>query len=229
MKWAIAFILMLGITRANAEVVTRAVGQVGERVVTSRQVVLGGLIDQWLMALEDRPKEALLREQKRKWILAVDTEDFRTQLTRVMLDAAVAMEADALSVSQVDPKLVQLRMTRFQIDMAGLMEWKRWAFSEAEIEQAFQRKLRAKEFLKFKVETSGILVSDEEAREYYDKHRSKFGNYGFSQFRNSIREALTQQKLESRLKDWFEILKKKYRVRYLAAPPTTAQAEVPHL
>lgn len=199
-------------------VVTRAVGQVGDSAITSRQVILSGLIEQWTLALQDRPKATIPKEEKLKWILNLDTEEFRTQLTRMMIDWIVSLEAENLNVADIEFGELQLRQTRFLIEMAALPEWKGLGYSQAEVTAALRRKLRSRAFLQFKIETSGILVTDDEAKEYYDKNRAKFGNYGFSQFKGSIKEALTQQKLESRLKDWFEILKKKYRVRYLSAP-----------
>lgn len=214
----ILFLMLLIPWVASSEVVTRAVGQVGDSAITSRQVILSGLIEQWTLALQDRPKATIPKDEKMKWILKLDTEPFRTQLTRMMIDWIVAMEAENLSVADIPFGELQLRQTKFLIEMAALPEWKRLGYSQTEVNTALRRKLRSRAFLQFKIETSGILVSDDEAKDYYDKNRSKFGNYGFAQFKGSIKEALTQQKLEVRLKDWFEILKKKYRVRFLGAP-----------
>lgn len=216
MGWLSLFIFTIAL--ANPQVVTRAVGQVGDSAITSRQVILAGLIEQWTLALQDRPKETIPKEEKMRWILRLDTEAFRTQLTRMMIDWIVALEAENLSVADIPFGELQLKQTRFLIEMAALPEWKRLGYSQVEVNMALRRKLRSRAFLQFKIETSGILVTDDEAKEYYDKNRSKFGNYGFLQFKGSIKEALTQQKLEVRLKDWFEILKKKYRVRFLGAP-----------
>lgn len=221
-RWCVSlFFCFLSVAlagQANTQIVTRAVGQVGDSAITSRQVILSGLIEQWTLALQDRPKKTIPKEEKMKWILKLDTEPFRTQLTRMMIDWIVALEAENLSVADIPFGELQLKQTKFLIEMAALPEWKRLGYSHAEVNTALRRKLRSRAFLQFKIETSGILVTDDEAKEYYDKNRSKFGNYGFAQFKGSIKEALTQQKLEVRLKDWFEILKKKYRVRFLGAP-----------
>lgn len=202
----------------QAAVVSRAVGQVSDSAITSRQVILAGLIEQWTLALQDRPKETIPRETKKNWIVKIDTDEFRTQLTRMMIDWIVALEAENLSVAEVELADLQLKQTRFLIEMAALPEWKKLDYTTAEVATALKRKLRSRAFLQFKIETSGILVTEDEAKNYYDLNRAKFGNYGFNQFKGSIKEALTQQKLQERLKDWFEILKKKYRVRYLSAP-----------
>ncbi len=206
----------------KGELVSRAVGQVAEHVITSREVILSGVIERWMYALSDRPSETLRTEEKLSWFLKNDSEDFRAQLSRVMLDIMVTLEAENLSVADVKEKDVQLKSTKFMIDLAGLPDWKKLGPTQAEVQNLVRRKLRSRGFLQFKTETSGALVSDDEAHAYFDKNRLRFGNYPFQQFRNSIKEFLAQQRLESRLKDWFEILKKKHRVRFLSPPPATS-------
>lgn len=206
--------------KKSKDVVTRAVGQVADHVVTSREVILSGVIERWLYAIEDRPSQTLRQAEKASWFLDADSEEFRAQLSRTMLDIMVTLEAENLSVAEVKAATVQLQSTRFMIDFAAFPEWKKLGPTQAEVHMLIQRKLRSRAFLQFKTETSGVLVSDEDAQQYFEKNRLKFGNYPFSQFRKSIKELLAQQRLESRLKDWFEVLKKKYRVRFLNPPPS---------
>lgn len=223
-----AFILLLILPQFSlaavrkTELVSRAVGQVAEHVITSREVILSGVIERWMYALQDRPSEAFRREEKLSWFLKTDSEDFRAQLSRVMLDIMVNLEAETLSVADVNDNDVQLKATRFMIDFAGFQEWKKLGPTKDEIQKLVRRKLRSRAFLQFKTETSGALVSDDEAHAYFEKNRLRFGNYPFQQFRNTIKEVLAQQRLESRLKDWFEILKKKHRVRFLSPPPVSS-------
>lgn len=206
----------------KVEVVTRAVGQVGDHVITTREVILSGVIERWLYAIQDRPSEILRQREKLSWFLTPDTEEFRTQLSRVMLDLMVSREAESLSVAEISAHDVEVKTTRFVLDFASFPAWRRLGPSTAEVQDLMQRKLRARAFLQFKTETSGVLVSDEEAQAYFEKNRMKFGNYPFQQFRQSIKEVIAQQHLESRLKDWFEVLKKKHKVRFLNPPPSSS-------
>ena len=66
------------------------------------------------------------------------------------------------------------------------------------------------------MEASGVTVSEDEVKQYYEKNRVKFGNMPYAQFSQSIRDKLTQDQTQERLKDWFDILKRKYRVRLLS-------------
>lgn len=224
MRLLLALLLFpyLSLAAKKTELVSRAVGQVADHVITSREVILSGVIERYMYALQDRPAEAFRREEKLSWFLKNDSEDFRAQLSRVMLDIMVNIEAETLSVAEVKESDVQLKTTRFMIDFAGFSEWKKLGPTKEEVQRLVRRKLRSRAFLQFKTETSGALVSDDEAHAYFEKNRMRFGNYPFQQFRNTIKEVLAQQRLESRLKDWFEILKKKHRVRFLSQPPTSS-------
>lgn len=215
----------------RGELVTKALGQVGEQVVTSREVVICGVIERWLFAIQDRPSETLRKQEKLSWFLNPDSEEFKALLSRVMLDIMVNKEAETLSVASIKESDAKLKTARLMIDFAALPEWKRLGVTEPEVNDLMRRKLRSRAFLQFKTETSGVLVSDEEAQQYFEKHRLKFGNYPFQQFKNSIKEVLAQERLEGRLKDWFELLKKQYRVRFLssaAASPEVPEKAPPH-
>jgi hypothetical protein len=125
------------------------------------------------------------------------------------------MEAENFSVGQMTTAEVQSAMAQVKSMVAGWAPWKDLEVSNVELEQMMTRKLKARRFLKFKTETSGVHVRDDEARAYYEKNRVKFGNLPFEQFKHQIKEYLSQELLQERLKDWFEILKRKYRVKLL--------------
>jgi hypothetical protein len=93
--------------------------------------------------------------------------------------------------------------------------------SNYEIKDWVERKIRAKKFLKYKTDSATLGVTDSEVKEYFDKNRYKFGNMGIDNFKENIRAFLIKQQMEERLKEWFEILKKKYRVRNFYAERNT--------
>lgn len=196
----------------------RAVGQVGDQIVSSRDVILSGVIEQWIYAIQDRPSETLRRKEKESWFLELDSQAFREQVSRVMIDLMINMEAENFAVSEVDQLQLAKQSTRLMIDFAVLPQWKRWSPQISEVQIILKRKLRSRAFLEFKSEGSGQLVSDEEAREYFQANRAKFGPYPFEQFRKSIKEVMARERVDQRLKEWFEVLKKKYRVRFLGPP-----------
>lgn len=206
---------------APAVTVMRAVGQVGDEVLSSRDVILAGVIENWLYAIQDRPSETLRKAEKQAWFLELDSPAFRAQVSRVMIDMMINKEAENFAVSEVDQMELQKLSTRMMIDFATLPEWKRWSPDIAEVQLVLRRKMRSRAFLEFKSEGASRMVTDEEARQYFEANRSKFGPYPFAQFKNNIKEVMARDRVDARLKDWFEILKKKYRVRFLAAPSTS--------
>ena len=83
----------------------------------------------------------------------------------------------------------------------------------AETKKAIQRKLRAKKFIRFKADSSVVPVTNTEAREYFDNNRLKFGDLPFENFKENIKAYLSRQQVEQRLRDWFEVLQNKYKVK----------------
>lgn len=196
----------------------RAVGQVGDQILTSRDVILSGVVEQWLYAIQDRPSETLRRAEKESWFLTLDSPGFRDQVSRVMIDLMINLEAENFAVAEVNQLDLQKYSTRLMIDFAILPQWKQWAPDIAEVQLILKRKLRSRAFLEFKSEGSSQMVTDEEARAYFEANRAKFGPYPFDQFKKSIKEVLARDKTDQKLKEWFEVLKKKYRVRFLGPP-----------
>jgi hypothetical protein len=199
----------------DARLVTQAVVKVGESVLSSRQILLSGLLEKWLAAQND-PK-LLTRAELESWFFAVNSEEFKENTNRLIVDSVVGLEAEGLGVAVVDPSQIEVRSAKLMIDFATLAQWKEQGFAKEEIQLMFRKKLRARSFLSFKVDTAGISVSDEEASEYFEKNRVKFGAFPFSQFKNSIKEALLNERLQVKLKDWFTALKQKYKVQNLNA------------
>ena len=82
-----------------------------------------------------------------------------------------------------------------------------------ELHELILRKLRSKKFVQFKSRASVVPVTDAEALQYFQKNRVRFGNAPFAKFRDSIKSLLAQDQASRRIREWFEILQKKYHVR----------------
>ncbi len=196
------------------QVVTSAVGQVGNEVVTSREVQVSYALDQALLAPGTLKKNA----DRSNWIIVPGTEAFRAHLSQVLLELLIKLEAESFSVAQVSSDDIKADIANSKESFKDWAEWKKWDVTELELERLIFRRKMAKNFLKFKTESSGVVVSDAEVKAYYEKNRVKFGSAPFEQFKEGIRDVLSQQQLEEKLKDWFEVLKRKYRVRFLKSP-----------
>ena len=201
----------------SADLINSSVGQVGEQVITARQVWISSFFEHWSLARKS--PDAKIKTPKPDWKPAIKSEAFNQAASSLMLESMVAQEAENFSVAQVDAAKVKSETAEFLKAMSGFSEWNQLEISEKEMEKFLEKKLRAQNFLKFKTDSVGVVISDEDAKVYFDKNRVKFGNLPFAQFRESIKEVLSRQMLEERLKDWFEILKRKYRVRFLGQTP----------
>ncbi|MEZ0392275.1 MAG: hypothetical protein ACAH59_08675 [Pseudobdellovibrionaceae bacterium] len=197
--------------RPQVETVSEAVAQAGPFVVTSREVIISNILDEALAL----PIQSGALPDRKNWILKVKSEAYSKHLAQILLEIVVQLEAENFSIGTVSNEDVSSLEKHLEVQVKGWPAWKELEISSAEIQMLIKRKLRAKNFLKFKMESSGVQISDEEAKAFYDKNRVKFGSLPFSQFKGSIKEVLAQEQLQEKLKDWFEILKRKYRVRYL--------------
>lgn len=208
-----AFFLILSLQVPAAEIITSAVGQVSDHVVTSREVLMSNIYERWRIASQS--VDAAGKQPRPDWRPSLSSDVFRQATSSLLLEHTVAKEAESFSVAQVERDAIRKNTKDFLAAVAGFSEWKKLEASEGETEKMIERKMRAQSFLKFKTESAGVIVTEEDAKAYYEKNRMKFGNMPFSQFKDSIKEVLTKQILEDRLKEWFEVLRRKYRVRNL--------------
>lgn len=213
MRWALPFLLLFSIRLGAAELINASVGQVGSRVVTARQVWISNFYDRWSLA--KKGTDAKLRVPKADWRPDTKSDAFKQAASNLMLEVMVAQEAQNFSLTQIDEAKIESETNDFQKAMAGAAEWNRLEVESKEVQSLLAEKLRAQAFLKFKTESAGVVATDDEAKAYFEKNRAKFGRLPFAQFKESIKDVLNRQRLEDRLKDWFEVLKRKYRVRFL--------------
>lgn len=193
-------------------VVSQGVAQVSDYVVTSREVTISGIIEK---ATDQKLPAAGKKIDRSQWVLKEGSENFQKHLAQVILEQVIQLEAENFSVGAVSREDIESFQKHLQESVNGWELWKKLEVTTAEIEKIILRKLRAKNFLQFKMETSGVQISDEEAKKYFEKNRVKFGNLPFAQFKDGIKEVLAQEQMQEKLKDWFDILKRKYRVKYL--------------
>jgi hypothetical protein len=197
----------------STELVTQAVGQVDTHVITSREVQISWILDKAMQV--PTGKKTVSMTERSAWLLPAMGAEFQHHLSQVLLEWVVSKEAENFSIAQVSADDVRTSMAHVKELTAAWPFWKTLEVSSAELEQMMTRKLKARNFLKFKTETSGVRISEREVKEYYDKNRLKFGNTPLEQVKGQIREYLSREQTQGRLKDWFEILKRKYRVKLL--------------
>lgn len=208
MRLIFLFLMAVSSLASAATLVSETVGQVSDRVVTSREVQISMAIGSVLFPDE---KGAALTEVR------PGGAQFSKAVTQVLLELVVALEAENFNVAAVSEAELKEALAKIEKGLAGKALWNQVEPSASEIKSIASRKLIAKSFLKFKTNSMTGIVTDQEALAYYNENRAKFGSSPFEDFRENIKTFLAQQQLEERLRSWFEVIKRKYKVRSLVA------------
>lgn len=206
--FVVAALLSAAASVASPSVISQSVGQVGEQVVTSREVLISAAI------------ERVLFPQKEKSLpleLKLEDPEMLKEVTAVLLEVAVHREAESFSVARISEEQIQEALRKVERSLGGKSAWQNLEVSPAELKKLVAQKLMAKAFIQFKTHSMAGVVSDSEALVYYEKNRLKFGELPFSSFKENIKTFLGQQQLEERTRAWFEIIKRKYKVRNIIA------------
>lgn len=203
--------LSLSLVWAAPMVVSQSVGQVGDRVVTSREVQISAVLDRVLFP----GKEA--KAASSGYELRLSDPAMMNEVTAVLLEVVVHKEAESFSVAKVTDDQLREAIRKVEKAVEGKTYWQNLEVSPAELKRFVLQKLTAKAFIQFKTNSMVGIVSDSEALAYYEKNRLKFGDMPFATFKENIKTFLAQQQLEERTRTWFEIIKRKYKVRNILA------------
>lgn len=203
-------VLLIQVAQASEVAVTQVVGQAGDKVVTSREVRINYFAE-----------SSLFPDEKSKSSLKLDVNDknFNRELTHVLIEWIVYKEADIFNAASVPEEDITKSISVIK-SSAAVQEvkgyWESLDVTSQELRDLVKRKLVAKKFIQFKTRASVVPVTDAEALQYFQKNRIRFGNAPFVQFKDSIKSLLAQDQANTRIRDWFELLQKKYRVRKVA-------------
>lgn len=203
MRFLLPFLFSINVWAAT--LVTETVGQVAEHVVTSREVQISMVIENILFP----PKAPL----KGLYEVRSGQAEFRNAVTSVLLEAVVALEAENFNVGTITEEELTAAIAKIEKTVSGKAYWGDLEVSATELKKFTARKLAAKSFMKFKTNSMSGIITDQEAQAYYEKNRVKFGSLPFASFKDNIKAFLAQQQLEERLRAWFEVIKRKYKVR----------------
>lgn len=191
-----------------SRVVTKVVGEAKDQFITSREVQINDAVETVL---------AGKGQGKSLQIVEIGHENFPAKVTDVLTEWIVYFEAQSFSADAVSKATIEEATQKVEKGTAGSVAFKRLDVSKLELEEMLKRKLSAKAFIRLKTESSLMPVTDAEAQTYFKKNRIKFGNLPFSAFKDSIKAHLRQQQMDRRMKDWLDILQKKYKVRNFVA------------
>lgn len=208
-------ILACWVLRADAGLVSTTVGQVKDHVVTSREVILHSYIAGALQsgATKSASNAAAGHKHVSAAVPDLDSKAFGDEASATLMDFAISMEAKNFQAVPVERKEMALAWDRLYRGFKNSEELKRYQYSEREFRELLAITLQARKFISFKAESSTMPITDVEARNYFEQNRSRFGNLPFENFRDTIKGFLAKGQVEGRLREWFEGLQGKYRVR----------------
>jgi hypothetical protein len=196
-------------TYASRQMLLKVVGGIEDKVLTTRDVTASSIIDH------------LLYNEDVNAPLRYGTEEFAGQLNRLLIEWMVRDEADVFGVAKVTDNEVdetfQSIKTKLKNHPIVKARWAELGLSENQLRDIIARKLRANRFIKYKSNSSYVQVSDDEARDYYNANKMKFGTTDFESFKTSIKKYLGKKNAEDRLRDWLDILRKKHKVKNLVS------------
>ena len=221
-----AFIMFcFGVEAATATVLSQTVGSIGEEIISSRDVQIEAVLDKILFPVtnvekpEEKSKKTVNSKPEKNEVFVIHLKDknFQTELASTLLEYVLLKEADSFQVAKSTDEEVKESVQKVEKFVSGSSYWNSLEVNREELNAAVKRKLTAKKYIKIKTDLMTALVSDQDALNYYERNRIKFGQLPFSSFRENIKTYLSQQQLEERIKTLFEVIKRKYHVRnYLA-------------
>lgn len=193
---------------AAPTIVSESVGQAGERIITSREVQIAAVIEKILESGPPRLKNA-------KGLFEVQPRDkfFSNEVTALLLETVTYLEAESFDMNLVSESAMKAGVEKVERAVRGKAYWEGLEVSGPELKKVVERKILSKNFIKFKTDSMSSIITDQEAQGYYERNRANFGNLPYLSFRESIKGYLAQQQLQERLKSWFEVIKRKYKVR----------------
>lgn len=203
----VLLILALHGPASAAEIKSAGVGFVKGEVVTSREVQIQTLLETALTQ----------KEAKSQKLLGLDSKPFAKAVQEVLLESAIALEAQSFNVVQVPPEESLAAEKRVSTALKDSAAWKSLKVTHKELERGLLRKLQAKKFVQFRANSSVLPITDAEAQKYFNENRLKFGDLPYENFKENIKSYLSRTQVDRRLKDWYEVLLNKYQVKNLIA------------
>lgn len=194
--------------------INQVLAAVGPRVVTGREVRIQSILDSVVDGGSAPPLD---------FGVGPEQPAFQKELTKVLLEWMVYLEAQALSVAQIGTPEIESTQSVAKSKMSETEKklWARLGVADREFTAYVERKLRAKRFLESKTKTFKVVATDVDAQKYFEKNRRKFGDQPFEKFKDNIKIMLSNTESDERLKEWFTLLKRKYRVRYVSSAPSS--------
>ena len=209
--------IFLGEFSAASALISKVVGKVQSTYVTSREVYISGWIEKVLF-----PEQNKLSKDPVK-LPQANSAQFKGMVQSSLLEMVVALEAESFSAVKVSKAEIDQALVLLKRRLLDNSKMQTLGVKAEELRPQVRRKLIAKEFIRFKADSSVVSVTGAEAKNYFESNRLKFGDLPYESFKENIKVYLTREQVNKRLRDWFEVLQAKYKVTTLAVEGVESQ------
>lgn len=194
MKALLFLVLFLSIHPTQAKVLIVTLAQVKNHVITSREVEIHQQVEKLLgERFKDIKGETPLEQVIKEWLLFYEAEGFYNT---------------PVQNSEVEKKLNEI-LAKKKSDS----HWQSLAVQNSELKEKVRRSLEADRLYVFKKKASVLPVGIGEVETEYSQNRIRYGNMTFDQVKDQIRDNKIQENLLERMKQWFVVLERKYKVQ----------------
>lgn len=190
----------------SAEMISMSVGRAEGHVFTSRETHM-----QHLLEIARQPQAPTGQSSYKTH--PEDSRAFFDQVDKTILEYLISEEAKNFSAVRLTEEEFNEASEKLPSSLFQSSAWKALNTTSKEWKGVLWRKAQADKFIRFRAQSSVIPISDMEAKRYFDENRLKFGNLPFEQFKENIKVYLRRSQVESRLKDWYDVLRSKYKAR----------------
>lgn len=185
---------------SHASIISKTVGQVGSEVITSREALQSLFVEQVLFEGKAVPAD-------------IDGVSFAKKLNGVIMEKVVYQEALQFRPKEIKSSDINSRVAIVRTRLKANKAWKALETSLKELKEIVRIKLVAKDFVQFKASSSVVPITEQEAKDYYEENKGKFGKADYNSLKPNITSFLNRRQVDVRLKAWFDVLKSKYRVK----------------
>lgn len=180
-------------------------GQVGEEIVSTRDVEIHYMMIHALYHYKSKPMN-----------LPLTRRSLNKEISNFMLEEMVFQEAKSFALAKIAKKQIMKKSTQVLSRILGssyAKNWKAWKVETQELDQFVHRNLRSRKLIGVKRKSAEVLVSELEVDNYLKANSIKEDDQKNKMYRKTVKSFLGRKQGEQRLREWFQVLKEKYKVR----------------
>jgi hypothetical protein len=203
-----SIILSVFLVHAQSVLVTKSAGRVMDHVVTTREVLINSLIE-----------DVLYRPKAPRAIHAVSMKDraYLRETSAVLLEWAIYYDGKTEKQVNISDKEVDLAIKRAEKTLRKNQAWQEAMVESSELRDVIIRKLKVKSLIDAHMALFTPVITDSDAKNYFEENKYKFSNLQFESLRPNIKAFLQKEQSDERMREWFELLQIKYKVRNFLA------------